>query len=116
MKISDIHIHTQPLEGPLSGTTWVGRYQKKHSLLTPMLFIRHPLSNSSIYYDPQHPPYSIYVLDSPFPQPLQVLFGLALLGLGPSISHYIHILPDHYLLFATHTHTTAACFAVVLRL
>ena len=24
--------------------------------LTPILIIRHPLSTSSIYYDPQHPP------------------------------------------------------------
>jgi len=35
-----------------------------------MLIIRHPSSTSSIYYNPQHPPYSIYVIDSPFPQPL----------------------------------------------
>jgi len=28
--------HTQPFNGPLSGTTRVIRYQKKHSPLTPM--------------------------------------------------------------------------------
>jgi len=35
--------------------------------LTPILIIRYPVSTSSIYYDPQHPSCSIYVLDSPFP-------------------------------------------------
>jgi len=29
-----------------------------------------PLSASSIYYDPEHPPYSIYVLNSLFAQPV----------------------------------------------
>ena len=38
------HTHTQLFNGPLSGTTQVGRYQP----LTPILFIRHPLSTSSI--------------------------------------------------------------------
>jgi len=26
--INNIHTHTHPFNGPLSGTTWVGRYQK----------------------------------------------------------------------------------------
>ena len=34
--------------------------------LTPILIIGHPLSTSSIYYDPQHPLCSVCVLDSPF--------------------------------------------------
>jgi len=38
--------------------------------LTSILIINHPLSASSIYYDPWHPPYSIYVLESLFAQPL----------------------------------------------
>ena len=33
------HAHTQPFNGLLSGTTWVGRYQKKHS---PTYFGRYP--------------------------------------------------------------------------
>jgi len=33
-------------------------------LLTPTLIIRHPLSTFSVYYNPQHPPCSIYMLDS----------------------------------------------------
>jgi len=50
------HTHTQPFNGPLSWTTQVTR----------ILIIRHPLSTSSLYYDPQHPPCSIYMLDSLF--------------------------------------------------
>ena len=48
------HTHTQPFNGLWSGTTQVGQYQKKHSPhpLTPILVIGHPLSTSSIYYDP----------------------------------------------------------------
>jgi len=60
------HTHTQPFHGPLSRTTRVSRYQKKHSPTHTHLIIGHPLSTSSIYYDPC----SVYVLDSPFPQPL----------------------------------------------
>ena len=44
------HIHTQPFNGPLSGTTQVCWYQKKHSPThthTPI----HLLSTSSVYYD-----------------------------------------------------------------
>jgi len=33
-------------------TTRVGRYQKKHSPIHIHPDVRHPLSNSSIYYDP----------------------------------------------------------------
>jgi len=36
----------------------------------PILIISHPLSGSSIYYNPWHPPCSIYMPDSPFAQPL----------------------------------------------
>jgi len=44
------HTHTQPFNGLLSGTTWVDRYQKKHSPTHT-----HPISSSSIYNDPWHP-------------------------------------------------------------
>jgi len=40
----------QPFYGPLSGTTWMSRYQKKHSL-THTYPINHPSSASSIDYD-----------------------------------------------------------------
>jgi len=38
--------------------------------LTPIIVINHPLSASSIYYDPWYPPCSIYVPDSLFAQSL----------------------------------------------
>ena len=62
-----IHNHFTALCPGLPG--WACTKRTIHPL-TPILFIRHPLSVSSIYYDPQHPPCSSYVLDSPFPQPL----------------------------------------------
>jgi len=51
----------------------------------------HPLSVSSIYYDPWHPSCSIYMHDSLFAQSLsQVLFGLPL-GLVLFTSYSIHL-------------------------
>jgi len=44
---------------------WAGTRRNIHPL-TPIQIINHPLSASSIYYDPQHPPCSIYVPDSLF--------------------------------------------------
>jgi len=46
---------------------------------------------------------------------LRVLFGLPL-GLEPSTSYFIHFFPSPCLLFTTHAHTIAACFAVISRL
>jgi len=62
----------QHFNGRLSGTTRLGRYQKKHSPTHthPILIVEHPLSTSSIYYDPQHPPCLIHVLHGPSPQSL----------------------------------------------
>jgi len=37
---------------------------------SPIMVINHPFSASSMYYDPWHPPCSIYVPDSLFPQSL----------------------------------------------
>jgi len=53
------------------------------------------------------------VLDSTFPHPLQVLFGLPI-GLGPllHVTPYISS-PNHHLHFAMHAHTIADCLAVV---
>ena len=48
----------------LSGTTRVSRYLKKHSPTHTNVVINHPLSASSIHYNPWHPPCSIYVPDS----------------------------------------------------
>jgi len=87
--------HTQPFHGPLSRTTWVGWYQKKHSPTPTHLYfiVKHPLS-TSIYYYPQHPPCSIYVLGSPFPLPLSS-FSLVFLGMGPSASYFMQFLRHH---------------------
>jgi len=83
--------------------------------LTHIVVISHPLSASTIYYNPRYPPCSIYVPDSHFPQSLQVFFGLPP-GLVPSTSYSIHSFTNHCLLFVTHAHTIATCFAVVPRL
>ena len=56
---------------------WVGTRRNIHPL-TSILIIRHPLSTSSIYYDPYYPSCSINVPDSPFhnltPGPLGSVF------------------------------------------
>jgi len=58
---------------------WASTRKNIHPL-TPIVVINHPLFTSSIYYDPWHPPCSIYMPDS--------LFA-----------------PKHCLLFAAHAHT-----------
>jgi len=53
----------------LPGTTQVSWYQKKHSPTHTIMVINHQLSPSSIFYNPPwHPPCSIYVPHSLFPQ------------------------------------------------
>ena len=74
------------------------------------------LSACSIYYDPRHPPYSIHVLYSLFPQSLSKFSLVYLLAWHPPLHTPYISSPHHYLLFATHAHTIATCFAVVLRL
>jgi len=55
----------------LSGTIRrVSRYQKKHSPTDTHHGHQSSLSAFSIYYDPWHPPYSIHMLYSLFPQSL----------------------------------------------
>jgi len=99
----------------LSGTTRVSWYQKKHSP-THIYHINCPLSASSIYYDPWHPPCSIHELESHFPQSLSK-FSLVYLLAWHSPCHTPYISsPNHWLLFATRAHTIATCFAVVPRL
>jgi len=56
---------------------------------TPIVVINHPLSASSSFCDPWHPPCSIYMPDSLSTISLQVFFGL-LLGLAPSTSYSIY--------------------------
>jgi len=101
----------------LSRTNRVSRYLKKHS---PTHTYRGHQSSliyaSSIYYDPRHPPCSIYVLDSLFPQSLFKFSLVYLLAWHPPLHTPYISSPNDCLLFAEHAHTIATCFAVVSRL
>jgi len=97
----------------LSRTTQVSRYQKKHSPTHTHRGHQSSLSASSIYYDPWHPPYSIHVLYSLFPQSLSKFSLVYFLAWQPPLhTPYISSL-NRYHRFATHAHTIATCFAVV---
>jgi len=82
--------HTQPFNGPLSGTTRVGRYQKKHSPThtdhdrrTSFINLLHLLRSIATSV------FSLCAWQSSFTTSLQVLFGLSR-GLGPSTSYSMH--------------------------
>jgi len=85
-------------------------------LLTPIVVTSHPLSASSIYYDPWHPPCSIYVPDSLFLQSLSKFSLVYLLAWHPPLLTPYISSPNYCLLFAEHAHIIATCFAVVPRL
>jgi len=84
------HTHTQPFNGFLSGTTRVGRYQKKHSpahthpdhRTSFIIFLHLQWSIASSLF-------SLRAWQSSRTTFLQVLFGLPL-GLGPSTSYSIY--------------------------
>jgi len=99
----------------LSGTTWVSQYQKKHS---PTHHPDHHPIFISFFHLPRSIASSVFKLcawQSFCTTSLHVLFGLPL-GLEPP-PHIPYISsPNHCLLFATHAHTIATCFAVVPRL
>ena len=99
----------------LYGTTQVSQFQKKYS--PTCTYHGHQSSLiCSIYYDPWHPPCSVYVPDSPFPQSLSKFCLVYLLDWHPPLhTPYISSL-NHCLLFAAHAHTIATCLAVVPRL
>jgi len=83
---------------------------------TPVVVINHPLSASSIYSDPWHPLFLIYVLDSLLPQSFSKFSMVYYLAWHPPL-HYPYISSlTHCLLFTAHAHTIATCFAVVPRL
>ena len=113
-------MNTHPYNGHLSGTTWVGRYQNKHSPTHT-----HPVHQTS-FINFLHLLRSIasslliYVLDGLFStiffsQHIQVLFGLplCLLVWNPLLYTPYISSRSHYLLFATHAHTITAFSAVV---
>ena len=82
--------HTQPFNGLLSGTTRVGRYQKKHSpththhddRTSFIIFLHLQRSMASSLF-------SLRAWQSSRTTSVQVLFGLPL-GLGPSTSYSMH--------------------------
>ena len=101
------HTHTQLFNSPLSGTTRVGRFKKKHSPTRT-----HPVHQTSITFlhllrSTASSLFNLRAWQSFSTTSLQVLFGLSLLH-TPCISS-----PDHHLLFTTHAHTNAACSAVI---
>jgi len=83
----------------LSGTTQVSQYQKKHS---PTHIYRSHQSSlnsaSSIYYNPQHPPCSMYVPDSLF-STISLLFLWSASWPAPSTSYYINFFIQSLSLF-----------------
>jgi len=86
---NNTHTHTQPFYGPLSGTTRVSRYHKKH------LPTHHPDHHSifiSFFHLPRSTASSLFKLrawQSFCTTSFHVLSGLPL-GLGPSTSYSIH--------------------------
>ena len=104
----------QSFYSPLSGTTRVSRYQKNHS---PTHHPDHHPIFISFFHLLWSIASSLFKLCAFCTTSLHVLFGRRL-GLEPSTSYSIPYTssPSQCLLFATHAHTIATCFAVVLRL
>jgi len=91
---------------------WASTRRNIHPL-TPIVVISHPLSASSIFYDPWHLPCSIYMPESFSKISIQVFLGLP--GTLHSILHtFLH--PNIVFFFTAHAHTIATCFAVVPKL
>jgi len=95
------------LEQPM----WASTRRNIHPL-TVIMVINQPLSSSSIYYDPWHPPCSVNVPNSPFPQPLSsFLWSTSRPGTLHFILHtFLHPI---IVFFAAHSYTIATCFAVL---
>ena len=115
------HTHTQLFYGSLD-FVWnnlgelVPELRRNIHPLTPIVVISHPLSVSSPYYNPWHPPGSVYVLDSLFPQSLSKFSLVYLLAWHPPLCTPYISSPNHCHLLAAHAHTIATCFAAVWRL
>jgi len=105
--VEHTHTHTHNLCPGRPG--WAGTTRSIHPF-TP----NRSLSTSSIYYDPQHPPCPIYVLGSPFSQPL--FRSSASSWSGTLYLASIHFFAQSYRRrLATHARTVAASFAVYCR-
>ena len=94
---------------------WASTGRNIHPL-TPIMVINRPLTASSIYYDPWHPPCSIHAPDNLFPQSFSKFFLVYLLAWHPPLHTPYISSPNHCLLFAAHAHSIATCSAVVPRL
>ena len=115
----EVITHTQPFYGPLDFVRdnlgeLVPEEIFTHS--TPIVVINRPLSASSIYCNPCHPPCSIHAPDNLFPQSVSKFSLVYLLAWHPPLHTSCISSSNHCLLFATHAHTIATCFAVVPRL
>jgi len=104
--------HTQSFISPLSGSTWVSWYQKKHSLT------HHPDHHPtfiSFFHLLRSIASSLFKLRAwqSFCTNLSTTFLVYLLVWSPPPHIPYTSLPNQYLLFATHAHTITACFAVV---
>ena len=109
------HTHTQLFNGLLSGTTRVGRYQKKHS--PTHTHPDHQTSFINYLHLLRSIASSLFSLraDSPLWQPLSRSSLGFLLVLDPLLHTPCISLPNHHL-FAAHVHTNAACSAAISRL
>jgi len=115
----ETHTHTQPFSilqlWILSGTTWVSRYEKKHSPThtyrghkwSLICFIHLLRSTASCLFNPCA--WQSFSTISKF----SLVYLLA--WHPPLHSRYISS-PNHCLLLTTHAHTITTCFAVVPRL
>jgi len=94
---------------------WAGTRRNIHPL-TSIVVINHPLSASSIYYNPWHPHTIQFMCLRVFFHNLSKFSLVYLLAWHPPLhTPYIYS-PNHCLFFATHAHTIATCFAAVLKL
>jgi len=82
----------------------VSRYEKKHSPTHTHRGHQSSQSAFSIYYEPWHPPYSIHVLCSLFPQSLSKFSLVYFLAWYPPLHTPYVSSPNHCLLFAAHAH------------
>jgi len=110
ISITHTHTHTTVLwlTGLCLGEPGLAGTRKNIHSLTPIVVISHPLSASSIYYDPWHPPCSIYVPDILFPQ---TKFSLVYLLAWHTPLHTSNISSsnNHCLLFPAYAHTIVTC-------
>jgi len=108
-KHTHTHTHRQPFYGsvdfvqdnpgePVPEETFTHYTHRGHQI---------SLSASSIYYDPWHPPYSIHMLYSLFPQSLSKFSLVYILAWHPPLHTPYISSPNPYLLFAAHAHTIA---------